>query len=295
MNLKEKIAKFKDNFGRVDLLPVNGKRFSTNNQLLYTGELAILMACYNKKNPDTFTESEFKSLASAIKHCQLPDFPGLYTRHPEPYRRKVTPDKRVDFRPVSFDEILGCTFTNYFAGDVKANESIVQHGILEDYRYCDVPGFETGLEFKNIFTKGFIKDLISYYKEADSYDKDGFRKASQNYTRFYPVFFRHSASCKLVYNVGARNNIKLYDSLALLTSCIVASLKADNTSTKVLWFFRLKFLELANKETLVIKLAKSIYNLSLRIRLGKNPVPKLFSQYYISSEHPFHEMIKEVV
>jgi hypothetical protein len=159
-----------DNLGRMDLKPVNGGEASTNNQLLYTGELAILM-----KLVGGYAPADFFALAEAVGECSLDNFPGLYTRHPEPYRFK-TENGKPNFVPVSFDEILGACFTNWCAGEIKDNENILTHAELTNNRFCDIPNYELMDSYLGMFSKGFWKDLKAYYDEAKTYETSSERK-----------------------------------------------------------------------------------------------------------------------
>jgi hypothetical protein len=284
------IENYKDNLGRMDLKPVNGGEASTNNQLLYTGELAILM-----KLAGGYSQADFFRLLEAVYECSLEDFPGLYTRHPEPYRQRKTADGKPDFVPVSFDEILGACFTNWCAGDIQDNENILTHAELTNNRFCDIPNYELMNSYLGMFSKGFWKDLKAYYDEAKTYEtlEAGARKAVRNHPRFYPMFFNHSSACSVLYAAGAGRNSSFLSCLVLFVSAILASVKKDNLSTKVLWWFRFRFLELTGKENVLTKLAKQFYNYTNKNRLGDDWEKQLFAAYYPEG-HPFHELREKI-
>jgi len=290
MDLETTIEYYKDNLGRMDLKPVNGKEASTNNQLLYTGELAIL-----QKLIGNFQSSDFDSLRKAISSSQVSNYPGLYSRHPSPYRFKQK-DGKPDFVPVSFDEITGAVFTNWCAGDLKANEHIVEHSELTNNRFCDVPGYELMDSYSSVFKAGFWKDLKAYFTEARSYEKleTGLRKAVRNHPRFYPIFFKHSVTNVVVYLSGVGRKCSFLQSVAFFLAALVASFKKDNVSTKVLWWFRFRFLELTGTETVLTKLAKQFYNYSNENRLGEQWERVLFYEYFTDINHPFHRMLNDV-
>jgi hypothetical protein len=276
--------KFKDIFGRIDLAPVNGGVYSTNNQLLYTGECAILMKLINDKNL-RFSSANFIVLKDAILTSKIA--PGLYSRHPEPYRRSLPKAGR----PVSFDEITGASFV-FGLTDTKLAKDIIDHGKANYWQYCDVPGFEKGKPLRSMFSKGFFKDLSNYIKDALNYDSDGFRKASQSYTRFYPLFFRHSSSSRVVYRASVGDSCTISESIGASLALLVASLKSDNISTRVLWWFRLKHLEIHKKTPILLKLVKPIYFFSNKKKFGT--FKRLFELYYKNPDHPFHSMISEL-
>lgn len=280
MNIKE----YLDKFGRMDLTPVNGGEPSTNNNLLYSGELAILMKLVNDKKPQ-FSASGFIALKEAVLKSRVA--PGLYSRHPEPYRLNLPKQGR----PTSFDEITGASFV-FGLTNTKLAEEIVQHGELNYWQYCDVPKFEKGKPLSSMFSKGLFKDLVSYYKEAKSYEKDGFRKASQNYPRFYPLFFQHSHSSRIIYRTAVGYSPTFANSFFSALALLVASLKKDNVSTRVLWFFRLKHLEIHNQKPLLVKLAEKLYNRSNKKMFGN--IKELFRLYYKDANHPFHKLIEEI-
>jgi hypothetical protein len=293
MSLKKLIKTYSDKYGRMDLKPVNGGEPSTNNQLLYTGELAILMFAYNKhfrfaNDKNIFIQSDFDGLMEGILVSKVPGYPGLFSRHPDPYRLNLP----LKGRPTSFDEILGAAFVSGLSAPQVA-EAIVNHGEKYDWQYCDVPSFEKGGSISQLFLSPVrtAKELYSYLKEAFSYEKDGLRKASQKYTWFYPLFFSHSSSSRLVYRSAAGINSGFWDKLSFLPSVLVASMKSDNVSTKVLWYFRLKFLETIGRETFGSKLAKRFYKWSETRRYGQDFEKELFKLYYTDTNHPFHEMI----
>lgn len=277
------ISEYKDNLGRMDLKPVNGGEASTNNQLLYTGELAILLKLVGNSSPADFT-----ALRDAVKTCHLSNFPGLYSRHPEPYRL------RQKFVPVSFDEITGAVFANWCAGDFAANRHILEHAQLTDNRFCDIPGYELMDSNKSIFSgglKALWQDLKTYYREARSYEKleTGLRKSVFKSPRFYPIFFKHNNTNLFIYNSGANNSSSYFANSVFLISCLIASFKKDNISTKILYWFRFRFLELTGKETFLTKLAKQYYNYTNDNRLGADWEKQLFAAYYPEG-HPFHEL-----
>lgn len=290
MDIETSIEYYKDNLGRMDLKPVNKGEASTNNQILYTGELAILM-----RLAGGFREADFKALHAAIQPCKIGNVPGLYTRHPEPYRFK-TLNGMPDFVPVSFDEILGACFVNYCAGEIKANERIVQHAELTDNRFCDIPGYELMDSYENVFKAGLFKDLKAYYDKATTYAKfeTGLRKEVRNTPRLYPLFFNHNSATRFFYNIGAGRDNDILSGIAVFLAAFIASVKKDNLSTKVLWWFRFRFLEIAGKETFLTKIAKQYYNYTNKNRLGEFWENELFSSYYEDQNHPFHELVNRV-
>jgi hypothetical protein len=293
MALKKLIKTYLDKYGRMDLKPVNGGEPSTNNQLLYTGELAILMFAYNKHfkfadEKDVFTQSDFDGLMEGILVSKVPNYPGLFARHPDPYRLGLP----LKGRPTSFDEILGAAFVAGLSAPQVA-EAIVRHGERFDWQYCDVPSFEQGGEISRLFLNPVrtFAELKDYIKAANTYEKDGFRKAAQNFDWFYPLFFSHSSSSRLIYKAAAGIDYGFWLGLSVLPSIIVASIKSDNISTKVLWYFRLKFLETIGRESFGTRLAKRIYKWSETKRYGKDFEKELFKLYYKDVNHPFHQMI----
>ena len=290
MDIETSIEYYKDNLGRMDLKPVNKGEASTNNQILYTGELAILM-----RLAGGFQESDFKALHDSIQTCKIGNVPGLYTRHPEPYRFK-TLNGLPNFVPVSFDEILGACFVNYCAGEIKDNQRIVQHAELTDNRFCDIPQYELMDSYETVFKRGLFKDLRTYYEKAKTYPKleTGLRKEVRNTPRLYPLFFNHNSATRFFYNAGSDRDNSFYAGIAILLAVLVASLKKDNLSTKVLWWFRFRFLELTKKETVLTKLAKQYYNYTNNNRLGEFWENELFSEYYEDNNHPFHELLNHV-
>lgn len=287
MDLETSIEYYKDNLGRMDLKPVNRGESSTNNQLLYTGELAILM-----KLIGTFSQQDFQDLRNSVKTCQLVNYPGLYTRHPEPYRFR-TKDGSPNFVPVSFDEITGACFTNWCAGDIISNEHIIEHADLTNNRFCDIPNYELMDGTLNVFKLSFWKDLIAYFKEANTYEsfETGLRKSVRNHPELYPIFFKHNTSTRRVYNSGCNRISSFGSNVVFLLAAFLASFKSNNISTKVLYWFRFRFLELTGTETFLTKLAKQYYNYTNENRLGEDWEMKLFSQYYTDVDHPFHEML----
>jgi hypothetical protein len=287
MDLETLIEYYKDSLGRMDLMPINRlSNGSSNNQLLYTGELAILLKLAGMER---FGGGLL--LRKAVETCQLTNFPGLYTRHPEPYRFKTSYGNKPDFVPVSFDEILGACFTNWCVGNITANEQILTHSLLTNNRFCDIPKYELMDSYSSMFSKGLWADLKAYYKEAKTYEtlEAGLRKSVRNHPRFYPMFFKHNSTCSVIYLAGANRDASFMASFVLLLSCLVASFKRDNISTKVLWWFRFRFLELTGKQSFLTKLAKQYYNYTNRNRLGEAWEEELFKAYYPEG-HPFHEL-----
>jgi hypothetical protein len=290
MDIKTTIEFYKDNLGRMDLKPVNGKEASTNNQLLYTGELAILM-----KLSGEFNTLDFKRLHDSIQSCKIASVPGLYTRHAEPYRFK-TANGMPSFVPVSFDEILGACFVNYCFGAINDNKKILQHAELTDNRFCDIPSYELMDSHENVFKRGLLKGLKEYYEKAKTYTtlETGLRKEVRNTPRLYSIFFKHSRATRFFYAAGAGVGSSFMDSVLVFLAAFVASVKKDNLSTKVLWWFRFRFLELTGKETVLTKFAKQFYNFTNHNRLGEFWENDLFAEYYKDKNHPFHELVNRV-
>lgn len=294
LSLKALVKTYLDKYGRMDLKPVNGGEPSTNNQLLYTGELAILMFEYNKHfkfadDKNVFSQADFDGLLHGIMASKVPNYHGLFARHPDPYRLGLP----LRGRPTSFDEILGAAFVAGLAAPQVA-EAIVRHGERFDWQYCDVPSFEQGGS-KSQFILHPVKtatELVKYIKEARSYEKDGFRKASQKYTWFYPLSFSHNASNRIIYKAAAGGSLGSGDQVGAVLAAAVAALKSDNISTKVLWYFRFKFLEMTGRETTLTKLAKRFYKHKETKRYGKDFEKELFKLYYKDANHPFHKMIE---
>jgi hypothetical protein len=152
-----------------------------------------------------------------------------------------------------------------------------------------------------MFSKGLWADLKAYYKEAKSYEgktkfsalEAGLRKSVRNHPRFYPLFFKHNSTCYVLYLAGANRHGNFLEYVSLLLSVLVASFKSDNLSTKVLWWFRFRFLELTGKQTFLTKLAKQYYNYTNKNRLGEDWEKELFKQYYPEG-HPFHELRSKI-
>jgi hypothetical protein len=145
--------------------------------------------------------------------------------------------------------------------------------------------------YSSMFSKGFWKDLKAYYDEARTYEtlEAGLRKSVRNNPRFYPMFFNHGSTCKLLYAAGANRDSSFLSCLVLFVSVILASVKKDNLSTKILWWFRFRFLELTGKENVLTKFAKQFYNYTNKNRLGDDWEKQLFAAYYPEG-HPFHEL-----
>lgn len=294
MSLKSLIKSYLDKYGRMDLKAVNGGEPSTNNQLLYSGELAILMYEYNKyfkhdEDMDLFTQDDFDNLMNGIKSSVVPGFPGLLSRHPDPYRIRLP----LNGRPVSFDEILGASFVAGFS-DPHFAELIVRHGEKYNWQYCDVPFYEKGGKLSKLFYNPIKTsvELYKYLKSAMSYEKDGLRKASQSFTWFYPLFFTHGASERHIYLAAAGAESSVWNQLSFLAAVFVASHKSDNVSSKALWIFRFKFLEAIGRETWITKKAKNFFmNMEVR-RYGPEFERAIFKLYYTDSNHPFHWMVK---
>lgn len=293
MELKDNIRQFSDSIGRMDLKPVYGGKWTTNNNLLYTGELAVMMFFYNKKHPDFFTKEDFDRLLNAIKHCEVTGYPGLFSRHPEPYRRLLDSQGRVDFRPTSFDEIVGAKMTSYLA-ESSTSMDIYNHGKNNHWQYNDVPNHEKGISrWSVIFNKNLISNLKSYFKDAGTYDTGGLRKAAQHHSSLYPIFFTHSNSNRIVYSSDRDIKPSIGDSIIALFSSTIAAIKGDNTSTKLLWFFRFKYIEATGKDNLIIKSAKFLFKTINKLKDGDDWKNKYFNEYYVYF-HPLKRMAKEI-
>jgi hypothetical protein len=95
-----------------------------------------------------------------------------------------------------------------------------------------------------------------------------------------------------VYHAAAGGSLRSGDQVGAVLAAVVAALKSDNISTKVLWYFRFKFLEMTGRETTLTKLAKRFYKYKETKRYGKDFEKELFKLYYKDTNHPFHKMIE---
>lgn len=146
MSKKEAAKKLReeylDEYGRVCLSPAknfNSKegRWENNNMLLYTGQAALLL----KKN-HLLENGDFPKFLDGFMSCQ-PE-PGLFTRHPDPYRHQP---EHHDI--VSHDEYNGVMYLAAAFPEVRSSlcVDVCNYGDRTGFEYNDTPGFE----FKSYF------------------------------------------------------------------------------------------------------------------------------------------------
>lgn len=272
------LALYHDCIGRTTLFPAQhqsclNQDYDTNNAVLWSGEMALLLYEINGYVPTEFKETLVKTIQSQFIK------PGLLSRHPEPYRFKA------DMRPISFDEFHGVAFLAAVIPEFRKNmDDVVEHGMQNDWQYWDVPKYEKGKSWLSILSWQGIKELYHYLQE------DSLRKSTIKYPELYPIFATHHFHQRAFYKMlSTKYKPSAIEELYFAASGILAAHK-DNYSSLSMWIFRWKALEKINYQSQLLSWVRKYYHSQLNERFGQNYEQVVFANFYEDSAHPFHQL-----
>jgi hypothetical protein len=276
-NLDNQIKTYTDCLGRTTLEPANipeckKENYDTNNALLFTGELVILM-------------KELKGVPSDIKK-QITTFlpkhfikPGLLSRHPEPYRF------RKDMKPISFDEFTGVAFMASVIPELRPYvDDIVKYGLENNWQYWDMPGYEKGKSWFELLYPTALLQWIPYLQE------ENLRRGTVRYNKLYPLFATHHFHQRAFYKMMSLSYKPNWIEEAYFVGASLLAEYTDSSSSFAMWLFRYKALEHRNYQSPMIKWASSHWREKMREKFGEQYDKVIFQMYYESKDHPFHHM-----
>tara|TARA_R100001086_G_C11841329_1_gene259177 strand:- start:471 stop:1403 length:933 start_codon:yes stop_codon:yes gene_type:complete len=289
---------YTDKFGRICIYPPELQvpeegRYPTQNYNLWTGEANLMM--YMTQDVDiNLYENQKNNFYKSLKAVEI--VPGLITRNPDPYRESQW------FDPVSLDEYNGLCFSMAVFEELRIEaRHILKYGEDHDWAFVDdKPGLK-GLEavkkrpFKTILD---ILKLIFLLIRRKSIDEGGdIDKLLANSPELYGISRIRLPKDRLLIKAcvpGAKISFleKLHLFLATLTT---SRLSNDETSGKILAFFRFKALRLLKCQPYLVKLAEKHFRKQMKKKYGESYMEKIFAEYNIFKDnpnHPFHTLIK---
>lgn len=278
-NLKAQIGVYTDCLGRTTLEPANREEclkqnYDTNNALLYTGELVILL----QENEGIPADIKNKVLEFLPRHFVKP---GLLSRHPEPYRFTRS------MKPISFDEFTGVGFMAAVIPELRTYlDQVVEYGEDNYWQYWDVPGHEKGRSWYDLLYPKSLIQWIPYLQE------DSLRKSTIRYPELYPVFATHHFHQRAFYKMMSKSYKPNWFEELYFVAASVLSEDKDNYSSLAMWLFRYKALEHREYKSSIVNWAKERWRKKMTSRYGQKYNEVIFNLYYENDNHPFHAMAK---
>lgn len=276
-DLDEQINLYTDCLGRTTLLPANiseceNENYDTNNALLFTGELVILLKELKGISP----EIKNRVLTFIPKHFVKP---GLLSRHPEPYRF------REDMKPISFDEFTGVAFMAAVIPELRKDmDDVVKYGIENNWQYWDMPGYEKGKSWFELLHPLALAQLVPYLQE------ESLRKSTVNYPRLYPIFATHHFHQRAFYKMMSNSYKPNWFETVYFAAASYLAETTENSSSLAMWLFRYKALDHKPMDNSLIRYAQARWRAKMLSRFGEKYEQIIFQRYYEDKNHPFHKI-----
>jgi hypothetical protein len=284
---------FVDPIGRPSDKPVDQELGITDNPLLFSGELALLLDGLKK-----LTFKDYTWMEKILEDCRVTK--GLYARHPKSYEQQysIAPNR------VSHDEYNGIVFMAIAFPALRHHlEDILSYGEAHNWQYNDLAPFG---DFFRVFKQN-PRDTISKLKEylADI-------KANPNDTN--AVDLRHDGDITSLssirqprdtafYKIAAGRKVSLLEVLWLSIAIVLSTNKdledGSRGGTMLMAWFRNQALRKC-KIGLPIKLAIKFFNWRLTRKYGKEFPIVLINRYFDrvasdGSRHPLIHLVKKYV
>jgi hypothetical protein len=277
---KEHLDQYTDCLGRTTLLPSNipnclNKDYDSNNAILWSGEMAILLKDFHGEVPEDVKNQLKKFLPSHFVKT------GLLSRHPEPYRYLDT------MRPISFDEYTGVAFMASVIPELsKFMDDTVEYGIKNNWQFWDVPTYENGKSLKTLFSLKALKQWVPYLQE------ESLRKSTIKYPELYPLFATHHIHQQAFYKMmSSKYKPSLFEELYFAVASYFAEDKHSWSSLNM-WIFRYKAIEYKKYDSKIISYMKERFEKKMLKRFGMFYETLVFQQFYEDYNHPFHLISK---
>lgn len=279
-------------------------KYDSLNQHLWTGEAAILIAILFDKGNDAFYNKLHGMLEISLARTKIAD--GLYSRQPYPYvtlpKDPIEAKKlgySAGYDSISLDEYNGIAFSCAVLDRKDIMREILVYA--ENNNWCFHDGFPNVNPFKQLSKKpksflNTLKDVISYvFKTKDVTGSNELDQIIDN-DLAVELFSRVlQPKDRLILKLAGGRSGSLLDWTQFLMATL-ATCKPDNneTSGKILGFFRLKMLEVLGAQNCLTNLVKRIFHGRLSKKYGPNYMKEIFNAYYEDKNHPFHNLIDGV-
>lgn len=288
--LQHLLTTYADIIGRVSLKPSNKSKesigdFDSNNALLYTGELALLL-----KLSGLYTFNYQVQHNLAFTKCAI-QFRGGYavlTRHPEPYRYDP------DMRPLSFDELRGFFMAATINRQLKPlADSLIAYGEKNSWVFTDQP-HEQFMGKPLLSLLKTPKETLSQWKayraraKEIGLDNGGMRKAAQEFKYLNPMFFWTQPSNRMFYKMCAGHKTTLLERMWFLLSEVAGAFDKDDgqNSSRLMGGFMHLALNNVDHKSLLVKAARLVYHTSGRYHFGRDYMYAMCSKYFKEPHHP---------
>ena len=280
------ILQFTDILGRCTVHPTNRSQeslgnFDSNNALLYTGELSLLL---HRSMLIGFGYQTQVSLAFSKCSVKLANA-AILTRHPEPYRQGHS------MRPLSMDEMRGFFMALTVNPQLKTlAEEVLRYGKANEWVFSDQPGQE--LKGKPLLSllktpQETFSQLKAYRARAKEIglDNGGMSKAAQEFKYLNPMFFWTSPANRMFYKLCAGQSASIWEKSYFLLSEMIGLFGKDAGSRLMGGFMHLALNNVEHKSVLV-KVARLVYHVGSRWHYGKNYMYELANEYFEEPHHP---------
>lgn len=283
------LTTYTDILGRVSLKPSNKDKestgdFDSNNALLYTGELSLLL---KKAGLYTFNYQVQHNLAYSSCTVRFGN-EAVLTRHPEPYRFNP------NMRPLSFDELRGLFMAATVNPQLKPIAlALIRYGENNNWVFTDQPNEEyKGKSLLSLLKTP--KETVSQWKayraraKGIGLDNGGMRKAAQEFKYLNPMFFWSQPSNRMFYKMCANRDTTLLERSWFLLAEILGAFEKDDgqNSSRLMGGFMHLALNNVEHKSLLVKAARLVYHTSCRYHFGRDYMYDMCSKYYKEEHHP---------
>lgn len=252
-------------------------KWNNENVHLFNGEMALLIILNNLQD-SIYTEKIIANYKRHLMSCRVvvngKIVPGLFARHPDPY--KFT----SEFHGLSRDEHAGIAFLCVATRDNRVMKDIIDYGKLHNYAYIEEnPGFDPIKEAGGAFF-ATIKKLIK--RKDDPLIKQLSRIRQYNDRSFYKLIAEESPSFFELFQMYIGILMSEYS-------------EREDTSGKIMSFFKLKSLELIGHKSKLFTLVKYLFKKRMISLYGANYMREVVFIYFKDTNHPIHTLIDGIV
>jgi hypothetical protein len=280
------LLQYTDIIGRCTVYPTNRAaelqgNFDSNNALLYSGELALLL---HRSDLYSFSYQTQHNLAWAMCTIKFGN-EALITRHPEPYRLKP------NMRPLSFDELRG----TFMAATVNPQlmplaKALIRYGENNNWVFTDQPN----QEYQGKSLLSLLKTPQETFSQLKAYrarakeiglDNGGMRKAAQEFKYLNPMFFWTKPSDRAFYKLCAGQSATMWEKSFFLLSEMIGVFSKD-AGSRLMGGFMHMALNNVKHHSMLVKAARLVYHWGSRYHYGKNYMYELADEYFAAPHHP---------
>jgi hypothetical protein len=284
--LYDLITSYMDSYGGVTLTnknlsnPLDGIRDNENSHL-FTGQAALLIHLNN------LTESiYFAKFADNVSwHLTLNQVvPGLFTRFPDPYRFSD------GHHGISFDEMAGIAFQALIINRRDILDDIVTYGKNHNWAFIDEEPGADPIKMAGGDLKSAIKKIIKVFKSGDAKLARKEHDVVDYLSRVRQP--RERAFYKLL---STKFKPSYFELLNMYFGLIGSSFgEANDTSTKIIGFYKIISLDMIGHKSLLYKLTKFIFKRRMHKLYGDCTLNALTMIYFKDVNHPFHRLTEDL-